>query len=313
MVVAVWVVTALVAVWAVVRVGGLEQGMLMVRLLAFTPYVAAGGLVPLLASVLTGQWAATAVAFAAVVVLDAGVVPRAVGSSSTVVGVPIRVMALNLLLGEADAAEVVELVRERGVDVLAVQEYTSAARDALAAAGIDVLLPHQQLSPQPLASGSGLYSRFPLSGATLSVNPGGAYHQAVAVVSAPGARPVEVHSVHPDPPGPGTGWAAGLRAQLPAAAGRPLRILAGDFNATLDHVELRRLLATGYHDAADRVGRGLTPTWPYFGRRTRLVPKVTIDHVLVDRGIGVRDFEAVTMPRTDHRAILATVVVPDYP
>jgi endonuclease/exonuclease/phosphatase (EEP) superfamily protein YafD len=313
MVVAVWVVIALVAVWAAVRVAGLERGVLMVRLLAFTPYVAAGALVPLVASVLTGQWAACVVGAAAVVVLAAGVLPRTFGSSSTVAGVPVRVMALNLLLGEADAAAVVELVRERRVDVLAVQEYTAAARDALAAAGIDALLPHQQLSPQSRASGSGLYSRLPLRGARVAVNPGGASHQAVAVVSAPGARPVEVHSVHPDPPGPGTGWAAGLRAQVPAAAGRPLRILAGDFNATLDHVELRRLLATGYYDAADRVGRGLTPTWPYFGRRTRVVPKVTIDHVLVDRGIGVRDFEAVTMARTDHRAILTTLIVPDYP
>jgi hypothetical protein len=40
------------------------------------------------------------------------------------------------------------------------------------------------------------------------------------------------------------------------------------------------------------------------------MPKVTIDHVLVDRGIGVRDFDAVTVPLTDHRAIIATVVVP---
>jgi endonuclease/exonuclease/phosphatase family metal-dependent hydrolase len=126
----------------------------------------------------------------------------------------------------------------------------------------------------------------------------------------PDARPVEVHSVHPDPPGPGKAWVAGLRAQEPAADGRPLRILAGDFNATLDHAELRRLLATGYHDAAERAGRGLTPTWPYFGRRTRLVPKVSIDHVLVDRAIGVRDFAAVTVPLTDHRAILATLAIP---
>ena len=107
-----------------------------------------------------------------------------------------------------------------------------------------------------------------------------------------------------------TGWAAGLRAQASATAGRPLRILAGDFNATLDHAELRRLLATGYRDAADQVGRGLIPTWPYYGPRTRFIPKVTIDHVLVDRGVGVRDFDAVTVPLTDHRAILTTLVIP---
>ena len=93
----------------------------------------------------------------------------------------------------------------------------------------------------------------------------------------------------------------------------PLRVLVGDFNATLDHVELRRLLATGYRDAASVVGKGLTPTWPYFGPRWAITPKVTIDHVLADRRIGVRSFEAFTIPGTDHRVILAELVIPLAP
>jgi endonuclease/exonuclease/phosphatase family metal-dependent hydrolase len=217
---------------------------------------------------------------------------------------------MNMLLGEADAKAIASLIHDRGVDVLAVQEFTPQGRDDLAAAGIDDLLPHQHLSPRPGAGGSGLYSRFPLRDRRVAVNPGWDFHQAVAVVRAPGAQPVEIHSVHPDPPGPGRAWVAGLRAQEPAA-GSPLRILAGDFNATLDHAELRRLIATGYRDAAAELGRGLTPTWPYHGRRTRWVPPVTIDHVLVAAGIGVRDFAAVTMPLTDHRAIVATLTVPN--
>ena len=36
-----------------------------------------------------------------------------------------------------------------------------------------------------------------------------------------------------------------------------VRILAGDFNATLDHPELRALLDRGYVDAADAAGAGL--------------------------------------------------------
>ena len=42
-----------------------------------------------------------------------------------------------------------------------------------------------------------------------------------------------------------------------------MRLLVGDFNATLDHAALRRLLDTGYRDAASVVGQGMTPTcWP---------------------------------------------------
>jgi endonuclease/exonuclease/phosphatase (EEP) superfamily protein YafD len=309
-VVIVWLLTGFIAVWALVRVFGLERGVLAVQLMAFTPYVALAAVVPVAASVLTGRWVAAGVAAVAAVTLAVCVVPRAFGSPSTVVGQPVRVMSVNMRLGGADAAAIVDLVRSRAVDVLTVQEYTEEARANLAGAGIDDLLPHQELSPQPGASGSGVYSRFPISGTGLSVNPGYGFHQVTATISIPGATPVEVHSVHPDPPGPGTEWAAGLQAQTPAGPGTPQRILAGDFNATLDHGELRRILDTGYRDAAAEVGAGLTPTWPYYGRRTSVTPKVTIDHVLVNGGIGVRDFAAVTIPRTDHRAIIATLVVP---
>jgi hypothetical protein len=52
-------------------------------------------------------------------------------------------------------------------------------------------------------------------------------------------------------------------AALPGA-GAPgdLQLIAGDFNATLDHRVLRRLLGRGYADAADAAGDGLTWTWP---------------------------------------------------
>jgi endonuclease/exonuclease/phosphatase (EEP) superfamily protein YafD len=103
-------------------------------------------------------------------------------------------------------------------------------------------------------------------------------------------------------------WEDGLRA-LPAADGQA-RVLAGDFNATLDHGGLRRLLATGYRDAADVTGEGLLATWPYHGRRARTVPPVTLDHVLADRGIALRRFRTFALPRTDHRAIFAQLTLP---
>jgi endonuclease/exonuclease/phosphatase family metal-dependent hydrolase len=117
--------------------------------------------------------------------------------------------------------------------------------------------------------------------------------------------------VHPVPPiGQTLYWRTGMDNQIPASAPGPPRVLAGDFNATLDHAALRAVLETGYRDAADCVGAGLTPTWPFYGPRSLITPKVTLDHVLVPTGIGVRDFRAVTIPRSDHRAIVATLLVP---
>jgi endonuclease/exonuclease/phosphatase family metal-dependent hydrolase len=90
---------------------------------------------------------------------------------------------------------------------------------------------------------------------------------------------------------------------LPAAAPDvPVQLLAGDFNSTLDHDELRELVGRGYRDAAEATGAGFRPTWQ--GKRA---PPVTIDHVLVPERLGVRDVEVHDLPRGDHHAVVATV------
>jgi endonuclease/exonuclease/phosphatase family metal-dependent hydrolase len=103
-------------------------------------------------------------------------------------------------------------------------------------------------------------------------------------------------------------WRRDLNAQPRATGDGPLRILIGDFNATLDHTPLRELIASGYVDAADRAGAGLIGSWgPYDGD---LIPPVTIDHVLVDKRIGVGDVSVHDIPRSDHRAVLALLTLP---
>ena len=81
-----------------------------------------------------------------------------------------------------------------------------------------------------------------------------------------------------------------------------MRILAGDFNASLDHAAMRRLLDRGYKDAAAQVGAGLIPTWP---ANKRIPPIITIDHVLVDHRVGVKAVSVHDVPGTDHRAVFA--------
>ena len=94
---------------------------------------------------------------------------------------------------------------------------------------------------------------------------------------------------------------------LPASGTGPPRVLAGDFNATLDHAELRRLLDRGYRDAAEQAGVALRPTWP--AGRT-LPPTVTIDHVLADPRIRVISARSVAIPGSDHRGVLADLLLP---
>jgi endonuclease/exonuclease/phosphatase family metal-dependent hydrolase len=86
-----------------------------------------------------------------------------------------------------------------------------------------------------------------------------------------------------------------------------VRILAGDFNATLDHPELRDVLERGYVDAADEAGAGLEPTWP---SNSPFPPGVTIDHVLADERVAVRHHRTVRIPGSDHQAVRATLQLP---
>jgi endonuclease/exonuclease/phosphatase family metal-dependent hydrolase len=308
-----WALAVPVAVWAAIRTFGLERGPL-VQLFAFTPYVALAAGLSLAVALLARQWWAAGVAGLAVIALAIAVVPRAIGTEAAPTGVDgpvVRVLTANLQVGGADPARLVQLVRDHDVDVLALQELTPAAQHALRWRGLGVELPYHQADPIEGVAGSAIYSRFPLSDGGARDNAGG-FRQSYATIHAPAAHPVVVESVHPCAPFALSQlpcWWADLADQPAATPDGPIRILAGDFNATLDHVALRRLIRTGYRDAADAVGAGLAPTWgPYGGGRR--VPPVTLDRVLVDPRVGVREVSVHDLPNTDHRAVLAELILP---
>jgi endonuclease/exonuclease/phosphatase (EEP) superfamily protein YafD len=304
-----WLLVAPGALWAVVRLLGLEHGPL-VQVVAFTPYAAAWSVLPAALSLALRRWPAAGVAALTATALVAGVLPRAVADGDVAPGGPrLRVLTANLLAGAADPATVVDLVRRERVEVLAMQEFTPRAQAALAGLGLGNLLPHRVVSPVPGTPGSALYARHPLRETGVRRNAGG-FTQAYATVDVPGAPPLLVESVHPIAPYDLRvldAWRADLAAQPAATPGGQVRVLAGDFNATLDHAALRRLLGTGYRDAAATVGAGLVGTWPYDGDA---IPPVTLDHVLADRRVGIVAVSVHRVPDSDHRAVLATLALP---
>lgn len=311
MTVLLWVFVLPFLGWAVIRLGGWERS-LAVQLMAFTPYVAAAAWVPAIVALASRRWSVGAAALVVALLLAAAVLPRAIpnGDKGPADGVQLTVMTSNLLFGGADAATIVRLVKEHDVAVLALQEFTSEGKDALAAAGLGELLPHSSLADEPGASGSAVYSRYPLTGVGSKRN-GGGFRQAYGTMAVPGAGPVIVESAHPRAPSElslNGLWREDVLAQPRADKTGPPRVLLGDFNSTLDHVPMRQVIATGYRDAADATGRGLTGTWgPYDGDK---IPPVTIDHVLVDERLGVREVSVHTIPRSDHKAIIAALTVP---
>jgi endonuclease/exonuclease/phosphatase (EEP) superfamily protein YafD len=306
-----WLLVLPGTAWAVLRLGGWERSGL-VQLFAFTPYVAAWSVVPVLAALATKRWLAAAVATVTVALFAVMVAPRALPDEDRGPqgGVALHVMTSNMLFGNADAAAIVKLVRDHDVAVLALQEFSANSRQNLAAAGLGELLPYSSLGGEPGASGSGLYSRFPITNPGVRRNATG-FNQAYGTIQPPGAVAVIVESAHPLAPyslealG---GWRDDLNAQPRPDQAEAPRILLGDFNSTLDHAPLRALIADGYRDAAATDGKGLIGTWgPYDGDP---IPPVTIDHVLADRRLGVGAVSVHGIPASDHRAIVATLHIP---
>jgi len=300
-----WLLVALTAGWVLTRLLGLERGFPLVPLMAFTPVAAAGAaLLVAVAAALRQRTAALAAAgLAAALVVT--VTPRAVGGPTDAAGPRLRVLTVNMRYGGGSPDALVALARR--ADVLSVQELTPELARALDAAGLPDVMPERVVDARRGSEGIGLYAHRPLERRTV---PGRRHNPLVAAALAVGGGlVVEVVAVHSTAP---VRWQVGawrddLRA-LPSATPRgPLRVLAGDFNATLDHAELRRLLDTGYEDAAAEIGAGLRGTWPA-GRR--LPPPVAIDHVLADPRIGVRAYSVQAIPGTDHRAVLAELVLP---
>jgi endonuclease/exonuclease/phosphatase family metal-dependent hydrolase len=220
----------------------------------------------------------------------------------------LRVLTCNMLFGRADAEVLVARVRQLGADVLFLQELTESAVTRLKQAGLEELMPHSQVELRGGPRGSGIYSRFPLSEGP-SVAPVQAA-QPTARLELPGGEAVELICVHPVPPaqerrGAAARWRNEL-AVLPPPGELP-RVLAGDFNATLDHAVFRDVLGLGYADAALQAGNALTPTWGMPGKRAVL----TLDHVLVDRGCAVLASSVHVVPGSDHQAVYAEIQLPE--
>jgi endonuclease/exonuclease/phosphatase (EEP) superfamily protein YafD len=215
------------------------------------------------------------------------------------------VLQANLGVGSARPADVVARVRADHVDVLATEELTVAEQRRLVRAGLARLLPYRFTRPLPTGGGGiGVWSRYPLVGAR---DRGGFW---LGVITARVRLPVATVSlvaVHLTPPYPypSTRWRheiARLRTLLPRSGAA---VVAGDFNATVDHTRYRALLRRGYRDAAVEAGAGYLPTYPtdrWYG------PVIGIDHVLVRGRVRARDVLTLDQPGSDHRALLARLV-----
>jgi endonuclease/exonuclease/phosphatase (EEP) superfamily protein YafD len=288
------------------------------QLVSLRPHVLTGvaALVLILAGLAWRYRRLIPAACALIVVLGVGtamVVPRTQAAPLPSGGRPLTVLTFNTLNGSADVGEVAALVRSERPDLVALIEAGNAYRDRLAplveplgyrmftAAGMDgdgdvedlhgvTALAADHLGP--VTSDADMSAPFP------SLLVGGGELDAVQFVA--------YHAVAPRRGDVGQ-WRSDLDKLTRYCAGSTPAIIAGDFNATLDHSTLRAAIA-GCSDAASQRGHGLVPTWPtwmpdWFGPQ--------IDHVFATDPITTEQFTTREVTGSDHRAVLARLRVPE--
>lgn len=320
----------------------------VVQLLSFTPWMVVPAVLAL-GLALAGRrvWvnAAAAVLLAAQLFwlfpLDAG---RSLPGQSAA-ATSLTAMNINSEFGQADAAEIVRLVRENGVDLLTVQEHTQDLEDSLASEGLGSLLPHRISSPTDDGAGSAIYSAHPMQ--ALGMLPDTPFQMPtvrLAIEDTGRTSTLDVTNVHALPPvdvrvaqwrsdlaalgrlaaqdrpaagtaaSPAAGTAAGTAAHGSPPGLPANRLLIGDFNATYDHSEFRAVLdgnANGSGlklvDVGTAAGLRLVPSWPMEGMP---LPGITIDHLVTSPQIASSGYAVHRIPGTDHAAVLATLRIP---
>jgi endonuclease/exonuclease/phosphatase (EEP) superfamily protein YafD len=305
-----WGLAGALVAWTLLRLTGLEQGWPLDPLFAFTPWLAALALVGAIAAAIFGRLLFALIAGACALALILCLAPRVIPNRAPAdaPGVRLRVLAANIAGNPNAGQDIVPLLRRLRVDVFAAAEVTPEVVHAYDTADIGKLMPYRSLHPLPGFFGTGLYSRIPLRDAPAPADT--RYGLSAGAASPRGAAPFEVFAIHvpaPTTPHDARDWRHDMRA-LPSSGNGGLRILAGDFNATLDHAELRRLLDRGYRDAAERAGVGLQMTWPT--DKSPLPALIAIDHVLADRRVRVASARTVAIPGSDHRGVLTELVLP---
>jgi endonuclease/exonuclease/phosphatase (EEP) superfamily protein YafD len=242
----------------------------MTRVVAFRPWLLVGTAVllgVLLAALLRRRSRALVLPFAAgtLAVLVAGsalVLPRAVADPLPTSGTPLEVLAFNTYEGDADVGELARLIAEQRPDLVALAEAGPrfSARLAPLVEPLGYRVEAASESRQDVHGVAALVAdrmgdvRFRV-GDEASNFP---YLEVTGGALGP-LRFVVYHATAPTPDA-GVQWQNDMTILSRWCAGPTPAVLAGDFNATLDHLAFRRG-SRGCADAADQRGAGLVPTW----------------------------------------------------
>lgn len=220
----------------------------------------------------------------------------------------ITVFLHNVYLFEGDPVRVAGSVAGSGADVVVLMEVSP---DFLAEferqAGLEAY-GYRVSEPRYGTNGQILWSRWPLEEVQLRTVAGTPMLQATLATP---AGPVVVHTLHASAPvnrEQVVEWETQL-AQLAGIDRSQPSIAIGDFNATIDHAQFRRVLEAGWTDVHTPKGCGPDQTWPA-GRGLGL-PLMRLDHVLVSDHFQVLSVEIGDPDGSDHHSVTTAVRLTD--
>jgi endonuclease/exonuclease/phosphatase family metal-dependent hydrolase len=122
-------------------------------------------------------------------------------------------------------------------------------------------------------------------------------------------RVVNVHTVAPLNRKDARTWSAQFPGLARLVSQSPFpTVLAGDFNATLDHSPFDDLVSGDVRDAFLVGGAGWGSTWPDWGGL--VPPLMRLDHVVVAGGVSVGSVTDHASVGSDHRRLVAELGVP---
>lgn len=301
-----WTV-ALVVVVLPDLLGGLDSYPPFTQIVAFRPWLAAGTaalalLLGVAAVFRRRMWPVLIGTLAVALTAGFAVLPRTIPGPAPVDGRPLTVMAANVLKGGADPQTVAAAIRESRPDVVSLPE--AGDRFGPRIAPLAVPLGYRVLDTD---GGVGVLVSTRLGDVSVRVGTDFGL-EPYAEITGGGLGDVTVVAFHAASPVQGrmAAWRADLALLSRWCAGPERAVIAGDFNATLDHSALRAGSA-GCTDAAAARGAGLVPTWGPTARSTVFGPQ--IDHVLATPGIDPSTFAVRDLPGSDHRIIVATLLV----
>jgi endonuclease/exonuclease/phosphatase (EEP) superfamily protein YafD len=296
---------------------GLDRRSPFVQLVSLRPWILCGvaALLVLLLVVMVFERRVLPFVAGVLAVLLAGgavVLPRVLPDPVPTGGVPFKVLTFNTYEGEADADELADLIEAQQPDAVSIVESGVRFADRLAARveplGYRIHVTTDDEDDDDVEEVTALVSER-LGDVDVRI---GRETSAFPYLEVTGGRLgdlrfVAFHSVAPVP-GSVPDWNEDLALLSQWCAGSTPAVVAGDFNATLDHSALRAG-AAGCEDAAEQRGAGLVPTWGPGANSRRIGPQ--IDHVFATEGITAETFDVHDIDDSDHRAVLTTLRLPN--